>query len=136
MRHKSETLLAVLTLVLTLTHFVLETAYHFKYGQPLQALIVDYIWNALAIFAAVISLKIRPKSAAGLLAASWAFALGFGWRSVFGRLALTDADRAAGNGEPVYITYVLVAALCLIVIFLIWSLTLAYRQSVRSQNTQ
>lgn len=109
MRHRSETSLAVLTLALTLTHFVLETIYHFQYGQPLQALIVDYIWNALAIFAALTSLKIRPKSAAGLLAASWAYALGFGWRSIFGRLALTDADRAAGNGEPVYFTYVLAA---------------------------
>jgi len=129
MRHKSETPLAIITLTLTLLHFVLETAYHFKYGQPLQALIVDYIWNALAIFAAITSLRIRPKSAVGLLAASWAFALGFGWRSVFGRLALSDADRAAGNGEPVFITYLLVGALCLVGVFLIWSLILAYRQA-------
>ena len=132
MRHKSETPLAILTLALTLLHFVLETMYHFKYGQPLQALIVDYIWNALAIFAAIVSLRIRPKSAAGLLAASWAFALGFGWRSVFGRLALTDTERAAGNGEPLYITYVLIGALCLVAVFLIWSLWLAYRQSKHS----
>lgn len=129
MRHKSETLLAIITLALTSLHFVLETAYHFKYGQPLQALIVDYIWNALAMFAAIASLRLRPKSAAGLLAASWAFALGFGWRSVFGRLALTDADRTAGNGEPYYITYVLVGALCLVCVFLIWSLWLAVRQA-------
>jgi len=113
MRHKSETTLASLTLILAVLHFFAETYAHFRWGQPLQALIVDYIWIALALFGALTSLKLRPRSAAGLLAASWGFAVGFGWRSAFGRLALTDAERAAGNGEPVFITYVIVAALAL-----------------------
>jgi len=92
-------------------------------------LIVDYIWIALALFGALTSLKLRPRSAAGLLAASWGFGAGFAWRSAFGRLALSDAQRAAGNGEPVFITYIIVFALALAFCFLFWALWLAYKQA-------
>lgn len=40
-RHRSETALAIVTLIATFLHFTLETWYHFLWGQPLQALIVD-----------------------------------------------------------------------------------------------
>lgn len=127
MRHKSETLLACLTLLLTGLHFVIETYYHFKFQQSLQALIVDYIWNALAIFAVIMSLKVRPRSAAGLLAASWAYALGFAWRSIFGRLEAW-ADGVAPGGEPKYFTDILVVALWLVGFCLLWSLWLTWRE--------
>jgi len=130
MRHKSETALAYITLTLAVIHIVAEHVAHFKWGQPLQALIVDYIWIFLALFGGLMSLKVRPNSAAGLLAASWGFAVGFAWRSAFGRLALTDAERAVGNGEPIVITYVVLIALILAFCLLIWSLWLAYRQSL------
>ena len=129
MRHKSETLLAIITLSLAVLHFFAETYGHFRWGQPLQALIVDYIWIALAVFGGLMSLKLRPASAAGLLAASWGFAGGFGWRRAFGRLELSEAERAAGNGEPVFITYVIVVALALAFGLLFWSLWLAYKQA-------
>lgn len=129
MRHKTETTLAVITMMATLLHFVLETAFHFKWGQPLQALIVDYIWNALAIFAAVLSLKIRPHSAAGFLAASWAYALGFGWRSAFSRLERLATDTPAPNGEPSSLAYIVTGALCFVAVMLVWALFLAWQQT-------
>ena len=132
MRHKSETQLAYITLILAILHFCAETYAHFQWGQPLQALIVDYIWIALALFGALTSLKLRPRSAAGLLAASWGYAVGFAWRSAFGRLALSDAERASGNGEPIVITYVIVTALALAFCFLLWALWLAYAQATSS----
>jgi len=123
MRHKTESLLASITGL----HFVLETGYHFQYGQPLPALIVDYIWIGLAVFGGIISLRVRPRSAAGLLAASWGFAAGFAWRSAFGRLAQSEADRAAGNGEPLFVTYVVLGALVLAFCLLLWSMWLTYK---------
>jgi len=127
MRHKTESLLASITLALAGLHFVLETGYHFQYGQPLPALIVDYIWIGLAVFGGIISLRVRPRSAAGLLAASWGFAAGFAWRSAFGRLAQSEADRAAGNGEPLFVTYVVLGALVLAFCLLLWSMWLTYK---------
>lgn len=129
MRHKSETALAYVTLFLAVLHFFLESYAHWKWGQPLQALLIDYIWIALAVFGAITSLKVRPSSAAGLLAASWGFAVGFAWRSVFWRLGLSEAERAAGNGEPMAVTYLVIGALGLAFVLLFWSLFLAFKQS-------
>ncbi len=129
-RHASETALAIYTLCGTSLHFVLETYYHFVWGQPLQALMVDYISVVLCLFGAITSLRLRPYSAAGLLAAAWAFNLGFGWRSAFGRLEQGTARPDPTNGEPDYVLSIILVALCSIAIALIWSLWLAYRQAV------
>ena len=127
MRHGSETILAWLTLVASATHFVLETWYHLTWGQPLQALLVDYICNVLMLSAGWRSLRVRPASAAGLLAAGWAFALGFGWRSLFGRME--RPGQAAANGEAGFVLPILVASLAVVAAALVWSLWLAWRQS-------
>lgn len=129
-RHASETALAIYTLCGTSLHLVLETYYHLVWGQPAQALIVDYISVALCLFGGITSLRVRPRSAAGLLAAAWAFNLGFGWRSVFGRLERRAADVAAANREPDYVVTILIIALSSVAVALIWSLWLAYRQAV------
>jgi hypothetical protein len=129
-RHASETALAIFTLIAAATHFTLETWYHVKWGQPLQALIVDYICNALMLLGALRSLAVRPGSAAGLLAAGWAYALGFGWRSLFGRIELLQSGVPAANGEPTgHVVAVLIAALLIVGAVLLWSLALAWRQS-------
>ncbi|MEP9360487.1 hypothetical protein [Sphingomonas sp. KR3-1] len=133
MRARSETALAVLTLVAAATHFTLETWYHLTWGQPLQALLVDYVCNALMLLGGFRSLSVRPGSAAGLLAAGWAYALGFGWRSVFGRIDLLQSGVRATNGEPTgAIVIVLLAALGIVAVMLLWALTLAWQQSRRS----
>lgn len=128
-RHKSETVLAWLTLIGAVLHFSLETYYHITWGQPLQALLVDYICNALMLLGGMRSLRVRPRSAAGLLAAGWAFALGFGWRSVFGRLESAAAHAPSVNGEPQLVLPILMGAVSLVAVILIWSLILAWRQS-------
>jgi hypothetical protein len=133
-RHWSETSLAWLTLVGAGLHFGLETYYHVMWGQPLQALIVDYICNALMLLGGARSLQVRPGSAAGLLAAGWAFALGFGWRSVFGRLERLDAGVAAANGEPSMVLPILIGALSVVLLVLVWALALAWRQSARPET--
>ena len=128
-RHNSETALAWFSLFATTTHFVLETWYHLVWGQPLQALIVDYISNFLMVFAAVTSLRIRPNSAAGLLAAAWAYNLGFGWRSVFGRLEIIQAGENFTNGEPPFVFYLIATSLVIVAVVLCWALWLAWRQA-------
>jgi hypothetical protein len=128
-RHRSETPLAWVTLVATATHFVLETWYHFVWGQPLQALIVDYISVALMVSAGWRSLRIRPASAAGLLAAGWAFTLGFGWRSVFGRLELLESGKGTANGEASFVLPLIGGALAIVALVLLWAMWLAWRQS-------
>ena len=129
-RHRSETALAIFTLVAAATHFTLETWYHLVWGQPLQALIVDYICTALMLLGAIRSLAVRPGSAAGLLAAGWGYALGFGWRSVFGRLELLESGVRASNGEPTQrVVMVLIVALSIVAVVLVWTLALAWRQS-------
>lgn len=128
-RHKSETALAWLTLLGTATHFVQETWYHLVWGQPLQALLVDYICVALMVTGGIASLKARPGSAAGLLAAGWAFALGFGWRSVFARLQLREAGQVAANGEAGWVVFIVMGSLVAVALILIWALWLAWRQA-------
>jgi hypothetical protein len=128
-RHASETAFAWFTLVATTTHFVLETWYHFVWGQPLQALIVDYICVALMVLGGWRSLSARPSSAAGLLAAGWAFALGFGWRSAFGRVTLLDEGKGPANGEASFVLPIIAVSLVIVCAGLGWALRLAWRQS-------
>lgn len=71
---KLETGLAWFSLAGAFVHFVLETLYHFKFGQFLPLLIVDYIAVALLIYAAVLSLRVKPLSASGMFAGAWGFA--------------------------------------------------------------
>ncbi|WP_163574561.1 hypothetical protein, partial [Klebsiella pneumoniae] len=79
-----------------------------------------YICNALMLLGGFASLTARPGSAAGLLAAGWAYALGFGWRSVFGRLEAMSYDIRAPNGEPTgAIVVALIAALSLVAAMLL-----------------
>ena len=129
LRHHTETPLAWLTLILTVIHFIGETWAHILWGQPLQALIVDYISNALMLFGGITSLRIGRRSAAGLLAAAWTFNLGFGWRSVFGRLEIYNAGDLPANGEASFILPLLIGSLILVVIVMFWALALAFRQA-------
>ena len=71
---KIETGLAWFSLVGAVVHFVLETLYHVTFGQFLPLLIVDYIAVGLLAYAGILSLRVRPSSASGLLAGAWGFA--------------------------------------------------------------
>lgn len=129
MRHQSETSLAWFSLFATSIHFLLETWYHVVWGQPLQALLVDYISVALMIFAAITSLRVKPRSAAGLLAAAWTYNLGFGWRSAFGRLEDLQNGVQPSNGEASFVLPIIASSLVIVGVVMIWALILAYRQA-------
>ena len=129
-RHRSETPLAWFSLFATSTHFVLESWYHIVWGQPLQALIVDYIGNALMLFAAITSLRVRPLSAAGLLAGAWCYYLGFGWRIVFGRIELLQRGEMTANGEAGFVLPLIALGLIIVALCMLWSLWLAWKQVI------
>lgn len=135
-RHSSETALAWFSLLATTVHFVLETWYHLVWGQPLQALLVDYIGNALMFFAVFTSLRVKPRSGAGLLAGAWCFYLGFSWRSVFGRLELLESGEAAANGEAGFVLPLISLGLFVVAACMIWSLWLAWRQATLQSAAQ
>jgi hypothetical protein len=67
-------------------HFALETLYHFKFGQFLPFLIVDYIAITLLICSAVSSLRVKPASSSGFLAGAWGFASCLAYMAFFGFL--------------------------------------------------
>jgi hypothetical protein len=136
MRHRSETPLAWFSLFATSVHFVLETWYHLVWGQPLQALVVDYIGNVLMFGGAIASLRLRPRSAAGLLAGAWCFYLGFGWRSVFGRFELLQQGKAAVNGEASFVLPLIAFGLVVVAICMVWALWLAWRQATESSGAE
>lgn len=71
------------SILVGLLYFVLETWYHFKFGQPLIQLVGDYTSIGLLIFAGMVVRK-RPKGT-GLLAGAWGFTCcinfrAFAWR--------------------------------------------------------
>jgi fatty acid desaturase len=78
----------------------------------------------------VTSLRIRPRSAAGLLAAAWTYNLGFGWRSAFGRLEGLERGASPVNGEASFVLPIVAVSLMIVAIVMVWALFLAWRQAV------
>ena len=113
MREKLETPLAIFTLVLLVPYAIGETYHYVAYvglWNHFLGYFVDLIAMALMLLAGVASLKHRPGSAAGWLAAAWGFAAclnlrSFGWRH-YERLAEGQI-----GGEPDYVYYVLFGTL-------------------------
>lgn len=95
---------------------------------------VDNICVTLMVTGGIGSLSVRPASAAGLLATAWAFALGFAWRSVFGRIELLDAGKQSVNGEAAFVLTILIVALIVILIILAWALWLTWCQIRAARN--
>ena len=80
---KIETCLAWFSIAGACLHFALETLYHFKFGQFLPFLIVDYIAVALLISSAASSLRANPACFPGLLAGAWGFAFCLAYMAFF-----------------------------------------------------
>ena len=105
-RRRIETALAWFSLVGAFVHFLLETLYHVQFGQFLPLLIVDYIADALLVYAAVASLGARPWSASGLLAGAWGFAACLAYVACFVFLQQYLEGRA-----PLFMVVILAVAL-------------------------
>jgi len=103
---KLETVLAWFSLVGAFVHFFTETLYHFKYGQFLPLLIVDYIAVALLVYAAGLSIRVQPSSAAGMLAGAWGFAACLAYIAFF-----VFYQRYLQGQGPLFMVVVLGAAL-------------------------
>lgn len=121
-RPRSETVLAMITLFAAGAHFALETWFHVRWGQPLSFLVVDYISTVLMAVGATISLRARPLSASGLLSGAWGFAVCLAYRSTFDRVEMLRAGDPLPNGEPITVTFILVAALLLSSGIFVWSM--------------
>jgi hypothetical protein len=114
---KLETGLARLSLVGAFVHFALETLYHVTFGQFLPLLLVDYIAVGLLVYAGVLSLRVRPSSASGLLAGAWGFAACLAYIACFVFLQ----QYLQGQG-PLFMVVVL--GLALVAAFVAFSLSL------------
>lgn len=85
LRSRFETPLAIATLILAALYVIMEAYYQIASDQSWLGYSIDLIAQFLMIGAAVTSLRIRPRSAAGWLAGAWGFALclnfrAFAWR--------------------------------------------------------
>ena len=114
---KFETGLAWFSLVGAFVHFVLETLYHVTFGQFLPLLIVDYIAVGLLVYAGVLSLRVRPSSASGLLAGAWGFAACLAYIACFVFL-----ERYLQGQGPLFMVVVLEVAV--VAVFVAFALSL------------
>ena len=76
--------IAITSIVLATIHFFVETIWHFRVGQFLPMLIVDYIAISLLIYAGWRS--IQTGQGAGLLCGAWGFTFCLNYRSLFWRV--------------------------------------------------
>lgn len=76
--------IAIASIVLAIIHFIVETIWHFRVGQFLPMLIVDYIAISLLIFAGLRSLQ--TGQGAGLLCGAWGFTFCLNYRTLFWRV--------------------------------------------------
>ena len=82
---KLGTLLAWFSLAVAALHFVWETYFHFRWGQFLPMLIVDYIAIALLVSGALGLLRFHWGP--GLLCGAWGFELCLNYRTFFIRVS-------------------------------------------------
>jgi hypothetical protein len=118
-RQKMERWLAVFSIVSAVIHFVGETWVHFKFGQFLPMLIVDYIAISLLLFGGVRSLQ--TGAAAGLLCGAWGFTFCLNYRALFWRVEVL----LEGGGTPVLETMTQVLAVLLVISLAAFLVTLA-----------
>lgn len=128
-RARSETTLAWLTLVASVLHFVGETYYTARFGQPVLSLLPDYIANTLMLLGGWRSLSARPGSGAGVLAAAWGFALCLAYMTTFGRVQLMLDGVAPWRGEPTVVLTILSVAFAAAAAIFLWAFWLVWRRT-------
>lgn len=106
--------IAVLSIVLAVIHFVGETVWHFKFGQFLPMLIVDYIAVSLLIFGGYHTLK--SEKAIGLLCGAWGFEFCLNYRALFLRVEKIISGVGADDPAIGATAYLLMALLSVSII--------------------
>lgn len=116
----SETKFAKLSILFASIHFLGETLWHFKFGQFLPMLIVDYIAVGLLVYGGLATLK--SSRTVGLLCGAWGFEFCLNYRTLFHRVGTLMSGE--GHGNPAIDTTAYVLAALLIVSFLMFALSI------------
>ena len=111
MKQSIETKIAITSIFFAVLHFVAETLWHFKFGQPLSMLIVDYIGVSLLLYGGFQTLK--SHKAVGLLCGAWGFEFCLNYRALFNRIE--NLRLGIGHENPAIGTTAYVLALVLII---------------------
>ena len=111
MKQSIENKVAITSIFFAVLHFVAETLWHFKFGQPLSMLIVDYIGVSLLLFGSFQTLK--SYKAIGLLAGAWGFEFCLNYRALFNRIEKLQLGIGHENHAIGTTAYVLAAVLIL-----------------------
>ena len=121
-----ETGLAYFTLGILVIYIPAETWVSLPYGLLHPMYLVDVAGMLLMLFGALHSLRVRPHSSAGLLAAAWAWNSANGWRATAWRYLEMQEGGTLDHGRPELIATGLgtaVALLCLAVALHLCTLT-------------
>ena len=106
--------IAVLSIIFAVLHFIGETIWHFKFGQFLPMLIVDYIAVSLLIFGAYQTIK--SECAVGLLCGAWGFEFCLNYRALFWRVEQLLSGVGADDPAIGATAYLLAALLIISII--------------------
>lgn len=98
--------IAIFSIFLAISHFLVETIWHFKVGQFLPMLIVDYIAISLLIYAGWRSIQTGQGS--GLLCGAWGFTFCLNYRSLFWRVNEFIQGNEKVAGEMYFLSFFLV----------------------------
>ena len=102
MRSSFETPFAIYTLIVAVPYFIGETYHYFAYvgfGHGVLNYAVDLIAISLMLLGGVASLRCKPGSAAGWLAAAWGFVACLNYRAFSWRYEEVAAGNSIGT-EP------------------------------------
>jgi hypothetical protein len=92
-RERSLRAFAWYSIAFAIIHFSGETAFHMQYGQPVSALVVDYI--AVSLLLAGAWLALSKGWGAGVLCGAWGFEFCLCYRSFFWRFEEIRAGTAS-----------------------------------------
>jgi len=122
MSRSSERKVAVISIFFAALHFTGETLWHFKFGQPLSMLIVDYIGVSLLLYGGFKTYQ--SNEAIGLLCGAWGFEFCLNYRALFNRveklqLGIGHEDHAIGTTAYVLAAILIISiSMFLITIYL------------------
>jgi hypothetical protein len=126
MRSPSETLLAKISTSFALVNFIWLIWQQISKGLLWQSFVICCLLNSALLFAGRLSLKSRPHAKAQQLAAAWMFTPFVGNESLYGPEVKLETITLFYRSA--YSHFIMVS-LIFIMTMLIWSITLAVRQS-------
>lgn len=117
---------AFLSIIFALVHFVGETLWHLKFGQPISMLVVDYIAVSLLLYGGFKAIK--NAQFIGLLCGAWGFEFCLNYRALFNRVEKMASG--IGHGDPAIdsTAYVLAVLMAVSITMFVSTIYLCHRQ--------